>query len=60
MTGLLLIIYLFNYVETKARYLFMFVQRAYTDLHNNTRGARGEGVADIVIISDDGQLDSRT
>ena len=60
MTGTVLIIYLFNYVETKGA---LFVHICSTRLHglaHNTRGARGRGVAAVVIISDDGQLDPRT
>jgi len=40
MTGVVLIIYLFNYTKQKARYLFVFVQRAYTD--SCTRGEHRE------------------
>ena len=60
MTGVVLIIYLFNYKETKDA---LFVHICFRRLHglvHNTRGARGRGVAAVVIISDDGQLDSRT
>ena len=42
MTDVVLIIYLFNYTETKARHLFIFVQRAYTDLHT-THGEHEAG-----------------
>ena len=61
MTDVVLIIYLFNYTETKGA---LFVHICSTRLHglaHNTRGARGRGVVVIVvIISDDGQLDPRT
>jgi hypothetical protein len=60
MTGVMLIIYLFNYVETKGALFVHICSRRLHGLAHNTRGARGWGVAAIVIISDDGQLDSQT
>ena len=52
MTGIVLIGYLFNFTKIKSA---LFVRICLARLHGlaHTRGARGQGVAVIVIISDD-------